>query len=260
MAEILRSKGSIGFVPTMGALHNGHLSLIKEARRENNYVIISIFVNPLQFGLNEDYERYPRTYENDYKLAEKEGVDYIFHPDVEDLYPEKQEAFVKMPDYEGILCGKKRPTHFQGVLTVVAKLFNIVKPNRAYFGQKDYQQAIIIKKMSKDLNFEIEIKILPTIREGDGLAMSSRNAYLSKDERKKAPILYQSLIKGGMLLESGKPIKDVIFIMKEMVEGEGFNVDYIEILDKDTLKEGKTLIAIAAKIGTTRLIDNIFVI
>ncbi|MEW6680777.1 MAG: pantoate--beta-alanine ligase [bacterium] len=259
VCDDLRQKGKIGFVPTMGALHKGHLSLIEKAKKENDFLVLSIFVNPLQFGPQEDYKRYPRPYQKDFKLAGDLGVDYLFHPRLKDLYPKKQETFVRIPDFEGLLCGKNRPTHFQGVLTVVAKLFNIVKPHRAYFGQKDFQQAIIIKKMVAELNFDIEIKTLPIIREKDGLALSSRNAYLTKEERKKAPILYQSLIEGKRLLESKRPTKEVLSVMKGMIEKKGFEIDYIEILDKNTLKKGKTLIALACKIGKTRLIDNILV-
>jgi len=259
ISDNLHKKGKIGFVPTMGALHKGHLSLIEKAREENDFLILSIFVNPLQFGPSEDYERYPRPYKEDVKLAKGGGVDYLFYPSVSDLYPEKQETFVKMPEFEGILCGRNRPTHFQGVLTVVAKLFNITKPHNAYFGQKDYQQAIMIRKMTKDLNFDVNIKILPIIREGDGLAMSSRNIYLSKEERGKASVLYQSLLKGKRLLEKGGDREEIISLMKGMIEREGFEIDYIEILDKETLKEGKTLIALAARIGKTRLIDNIII-
>lgn len=259
IADSLRKKGLIGFVPTMGALHKGHLSLLEKAREENDYVILSIFVNPLQFGLNEDYEKYPRLYEQDYKLAKEIGTDYLFHPEVDDIYPQKQETFVKIPYLEGILCGKSRPLHFQGVLTIVAKLFNIIKPHNAYFGQKDFQQAIMIKKMTKGLNFDINVQILPTIRENDGLAMSSRNAYLTTAEREKATILYQSLLKGCEMLKEKKPPSYIISQMAKMIEKQGFEIDYIEIIDTETLEkeiQNKTLIAIAASIGNTRLIDN----
>lgn len=256
IADNLRKKGSIGFVPTMGALHKGHLSLIEKARKENDFLILSIFVNPLQFAPNEDYERYPRPYEKDYKLAKRKGVDYLFYPDVSSLYPQEQEVFVKMPNFEGILCGRKRQMHFQGVLTIVAKLFNITKPHNAYFGQKDYQQAIMIKRMVEDLNFDINIKICSTMREDDGLAISSRNIYLSKEEREKAGVLYQALTKGASLLKKGENPKP---LMKEMIEKQGIKIEYIEILDKETLKEGKTLIALAVTMGKTRLIDNIIV-
>lgn len=259
IADALRRKGLIGFVPTMGGLHKGHLSLLEDARKENDFLLLSIFVNPLQFAPSEDYEAYPRQYKEDCRLAKEYKVDYLFSPSVSSLYPEEQEVFVKMPNFEGILCGRTRPSHFQGVLTIVAKLFNITKPHNAYFGQKDYQQAIMIKKMVAHLNFDIDIKILPTIRTDSGLALSSRNSYLSKEETKKASIIYQSLLKGAKLIKEGEREEDVIPLMKNMIENEGLKVEYIEILDKETLKKGKTLIAIACKIGKTRLIDNIVI-
>jgi len=260
IADSLRKKGLIGFVPTMGALHKGHLSLIEKAREENDFVVVSIFVNPLQFGRGEDYDRYQRSYKDDYALCKSCGVDYLFYPDVERLYPKKTKTFVRMPSLENVLCGKKRKGHFRGVLTVVAKLFNIVKPHNAYFGEKDFQQAVMIKNMVYDLNFDIGIKTLPTIREKDGLAISSRNSYLAPIERKKAPIIYRTLKEGKKLIEGGKDPSYVIDKMKKMIEKKGFLIEYIEIVDQETLKKfkkEKSLIAVSVHMGKTRLIDNI---
>lgn len=194
IAKKLKKEGkSIGFVPTMGYLHEGHLSLVRLSKQQNDITIMSIFVNPIQFGPNEDYDRYPRDFERDKSLAEKEGVDYIFYPSVEEMYPEDFKTVVSVKKITEIMCGKSRPGHFDGVATVVLKLFNIVNPDRAYFGQKDAQQLAVIKQMVKDLNLDVEIVPCPIVREQDGLAMSSRNVYLSEEERKSATVLYRAL-------------------------------------------------------------------
>lgn len=236
-----RSGKRISFVPTMGALHSGHLSLITAARRKSDIVAVSIFVNPTQFGPREDYKKYPRPFNRDKKLLEKCGADILFYPDADQMYPEGYSTYVNEERLSKTMCGISRPGHFRGVTTVVLKLFNIVQPDIAFFGQKDYQQALIIKKMVKDLDLPIKIKLMPIIREKDGLAMSSRNQYLSPEERKKAALLYQMLLKR-------KKIK-------------GIKLDYFVRVDKDTLRLAKkgTLLAIAGWVGKTRLIDNILV-
>lgn len=231
----------ISFVPTMGALHDGHLSLVRAARKAGDILVVSIFVNPIQFGPKEDYKRYPRPFSRDRKLLEENKVDILFHPRVEDMYPKDYSTYVVEEKLSNTMCGLSRPGHFKGVCTVVLKLFNIVQPDIAFFGQKDYQQALIIKRMVRDLNLPIKIKIMPTVREPDGLAMSSRNQYLSPEERKRAVLLYKSLL-------AGRPLK-------------GFKLDYFVKVDKDTLQPSKkpTLLAIAGWIGKTRLIDNILI-
>lgn len=264
MLNIKKSGKSIGFVPTMGALHEGHLSLVRRAKLENDVTVVSIFVNPKQFGPNEDFDRYPRNFERDKELLEKEGIDYIFYPSIEDMYPKGYETYVDLERLPNHLCGLSRPGHFRGVATVVAKLFNIVQPDRAYFGQKDYQQAKIIKRMVEDLNFPIEIVVMPIVREEDGLAMSSRNTYLSPEERKNASILYKSLQKAKDLILSGE--KDVSKIKNEMVKmlsSIESRIDYVEIVEPETLEKidripekGSVVIALAVYIGNARLIDN----
>jgi len=264
----LKLKGkSIGFVPTMGALHNGHLALIKEARKENDIVVVSIFVNPTQFGPNEDYLRYPRPFKEDVKKCKEAEVDYIFAPDVETMYPDDYLTFVKVEKLSDILCGAFRKNHFRGVATVVLKLFNIVKPDIAYFGLKDYQQFIIIKKMIEDLNLDIKIKGIPTVRDLDGVALSSRNTYLSKEEREEATLLYKSLLGAKDLILNGernsKKIKK--FIYKKLTSGKIIkkkNIDYISIVHPEKLEELKyiekeAVIALAVLVGKARLIDNI---
>jgi len=257
---------SIGFVPTMGFLHEGHLSLMRRAKAENDFMAISIFVNPLQFGAGEDYDEYPRDLERDQALAEMVGCDLIFHPSVREMYPAGYATFVKVEKLTEGLCGASRPGHFLGVTTVVTKLFNLVRPDRAYFGQKDAQQAFVIKKMVEDLNMNLEVIILPTVREPDGLAMSSRNKYLTPEQRKEAVVLYKSLKEAEKLIKKGeteaKTIKDSIFhIISQAPQAK---VDYIEIVDTEELRpvyeiQGECLIAIAVKFGRTRLIDNILV-
>lgn len=255
---------TIGFVPTMGYLHEGHLSLVKKARAQNDIVIMSIFVNPTQFGPNEDFDKYPRDFGRDKSLAEKEGVDYILYPSVEEMYPDDFKTVVSVKKITEIMCGKSRPGHFDGVATVVLKLFNIVKPDKAYFGQKDAQQLAVIKQMVNDLNLDIEIVPCEIVREKDGLAMSSRNTYLTPDERKSATVLYKSLLLAKELIEKGE--KDVDKIKNSMIEliskEKPARIDYIEFVNSNTFErlekiEGNVLIALAVFIGHTRLIDNI---
>jgi len=262
----LRAQGkTIGFVPTMGFLHEGHLSLMRQARAENDIVIISIFVNPTQFGPQEDYDAYPRDLTRDCNLVMEISVDAVFAPSVREMYREGYNTFVEV---EGTLtqrlCGASRPGHFRGVTTVVAKLFNLVKPHRAYFGQKDAQQLIVIQRMVNDLNFAIEIVPMPTIREHDGLAMSSRNKNLNKEERQSALVLYKSLNLAMDMINTGE--RDAAKIrtkMQRLIETEKkAKIDYISLVDAHTLEElttltGEILIALAVFIGNTRLIDNV---
>jgi len=257
---------TIGFVPTMGALHIGHLSLIRKARGENDKVVVSIFVNPTQFGPKEDYRRYPRNLKLDSHLCRKEGADVIFYPAVRQMYPVDYKTYVVVQDLSDCLCGKFRPGHFKGVATVVTKLINIVSPDVAYFGQKDAQQAIIIKKMAEDLNLAVKIKIMPTIREKDGLAMSSRNTYLSPSERKDAVVLYQALRLAADLIRQGnRNSLDIIRKMRQLInKRRSAKIQYISIVCPQDLKpvdkiKGEVLIALAVFIGKTRLIDNIIV-
>src|SRR3989339_746288 len=258
-----RKKLTVGFVPTMGALHQGHLTLMQQAKKENDLVIISIFVNPLQFGPKEDFKRYPRNLKDDAGLARAAGVDIIFAPATEEMYHNTL-TFVDMPKITDKLCGKSRPGHFRGVLTVVTKLFNIIRPDSAYFGQKDFQQALIIKKMTQDLNLNLKIKTLPTVREPDGLAMSSRNKYLDVTQRSYANRLYQSLLKAKELILSGeKGCNKIIKAMSNIIKTiPGNRIDYVEITNPETLESVKqiknrpVLIALAVYAGKTRLIDN----
>lgn len=253
----------VGLVPTMGFLHEGHLSLIKKAVAENDKVIVSVFVNPTQFGPNEDFEAYPRDLNKDAALCEEAGADLIFHPEPEEMYPDGFCSSVNMTGLTDALCGKSRPIHFQGVCTVVSKLFNIAAPDNAYFGEKDAQQLAIIKRMVKDLNFDIKITGCPIIREEDGLAKSSRNTYLNPEERQAALVLSKAVKCGRSLVEGGE--KDSAVILKEMksiIENEPLaRIDYVEIVDMNTMKnidkvKGDVLCAMAVYIGKTRLIDN----
>ncbi len=260
-----KEKGEIvGFVPTMGYLHKGHISLIKRAREENGVVVVSIFVNPTQFGPGEDFERYPRDEKRDTEILEKENVDIVFIPDTRQMYKEEHKTWVYVEKYSEILEGNFRPGHFKGVCTVVLKLFNIVQPDKSYFGWKDAQQLIIIKKMVEDLNIPVEIIGCPTVREEDGLAASSRNVYLSKKEREKAICLYKALkkieemVKDG-IVETKKLIEEGKKVIKE---AEGVKLQYLKIVDIENLKEVKkagknTIVLGAIKIGDVRLIDNI---
>ena len=254
----------LGFVPTMGALHEGHLSLVRAAIAECDAVAVSIFVNPLQFGPNEDLAKYPRTFERDCELLRKEDVDFVFAPEMEEMYPEKAITYVTVEGLSEKLCGRSRPTHFRGVTTVVAKLFHIVEPDLAFFGQKDAAQAAIIRRMVLDLNFSVEIIVCPIVRAPDGLAMSSRNGYLSPQERKSALVLYRTLQEVQRNFDKGEHnSKGLIEAGNKVLRAEtGVRLDYFEIVDPDTLDPMETirhpaLIAIAAFVGTTRLIDNV---
>lgn len=260
-----KSQGlKVGFVPTMGYLHEGHESLIKRASEENDKVVVSIFVNPIQFGPKEDLSTYPRDLERDSKVCEGAGADIIFHPKSEEMYFEDFSTFVDMNGLTSGLCGKSRPTHFRGVCTVVTKLFNIVSPDRAYFGEKDAQQLAIIKRMVRDLNIDVEVIGCPIIREEDGLAKSSRNTYLSEKERESAVILNKALKKGKDLIEKGeRKAQAVLNIIKETIESEPLaKIDYVSIVDTDSLQDVDTidksvLVAIAVYINNkARLIDN----
>lgn len=261
----MRNK-SIGFVPTMGAIHEGHLSLIRRAKEENDVTVVSIFVNPIQFSKGEDYERYPRTIERDRELLKALDIDYLFLPDEHSLYPQSYSTYVVVEGLSDKLCGKFRPSHFRGVATIVCKLFNIVRPTKAYFGQKDYQQTLIVRKMVDDLNLDIEIVVGPTIRESDGLAMSSRNLYLNQKEREAATVIYRSLKEGERLLKEGKNPTDVSAEIRKILQSEPLvsEIQYAGVYDPKTLDESNEskdeyLIAVAIKIGETRLIDNLLV-
>lgn len=257
---------SIGYVPTMGYLHEGHRSLIEAARANNDKVVVSIFVNPMQFAPSEDLDSYPRDLEKDAKMCEDAGVDLIFHPEPSEMYNDGFCSYVDMNGLTTELCGKTRPTHFRGVQTVVLKFFNIIKPDRAYFGQKDAQQLAVIKRMVADLNVDVEIIGCPIIRESDGLAKSSRNTYLNPDERKAALILNKSLKLGRELIESGETdSKAVIKAISDNINTEPLaKIDYVNVVDFSTItpvdKIGKSvLVAIAVYIGKTRLIDNFII-
>ena len=261
--ERLHSRGrTIGFVPTMGALHEGHLSLIGRARRENQVVVASLFVNPLQFGPREDFKSYPRNLGRDRRLLSQKKVDYLFIPDAVSFYPAGFQTFVEVAELSRGLCGKFRPGHFRGVATVVTKLFNVVRPDRTYFGAKDYQQAVLIRRMAKDLNFDIEVKILPTVRDQDGLALSSRNAYLSIPNRAKALAIPQAL---AWLKEEVRTGKRNLGMLRSGVRGRLRRsldqVDYVEFVEPMTLQSvkrirGPFVAAVAGWVGKTRLIDN----
>ncbi|APC07331.1 pantoate--beta-alanine ligase [Neomoorella thermoacetica] len=260
-----RQRGlSIGLVPTMGYLHEGHLSLARAARQQNDVVIMSIFVNPTQFGPNEDFARYPRDLERDRELAAGAGVDAVFAPAVEEMYPAGYATYVQVEGLTEVLCGASRPGHFRGVTTVVNKLFNIVQPDRAYFGQKDYQQALVIKRMVRDLNFPIEIITIPTVREADGLALSSRNKYLTPEQRRSALSLHRALNLGSDLIKAGEREAAAVrrAMEKEITAWPETRIDYVAISDADTLKPlekiaGRVLLALAVWVGNTRLIDNV---
>lgn len=256
---------TIGFVPTMGALHEGHLSLIKRAKMENDITVASIFINPIQFSPSEELEKYPRDIENDTIKLRKEEIDVLFLPDNNLMYASGFSTYINVDIISEKLCGRFRPGHFKGVATVVAKLLNIVSPTRAYFGQKDFQQSVIIRRMVKDLNLNVDIVACPTIREHDGLAMSSRNSYLDEEQRKAAPVLYRCLKKASDTIKSGiistEQIKE---LMSGVLSEEALvrQIDYASVYHPETLEEvkdikGEVLIAAAVRIGNTRLIDNI---
>jgi pantoate--beta-alanine ligase len=264
--KIKRQQKTIGFVPTMGFLHDGHISLIKRARLVSDVVVVSIFVNPAQFGPKEDFSAYPRDIKRDTLLCAEADVDMLFMPSVSEMYPEGHLTYINIEKITDVMCGASRPGHFKGVATIVAKLFNIVKPDKAFFGLKDYQQTVVIKRMAADLNMDIDIEVLPTIREPDGLAMSSRNFYLNEEERKAAACLYRSLMKAEEMIKSGeKEGLKIIDAMKKIINVEKLGkIDYITIADAETLEEVKTIdrkvvIALAVWIGKTRLIDNIVI-
>ncbi len=258
------TSGPVGFVPTMGYLHTGHISLVSQARTDNSLLVVSIFVNPIQFGPNEDFADYPRDKERDLALLKQENTDVVFIPSNAEMYPHGFSSWVEVEKITGRLEGNQRPGHFRGVTTVVAKLFNIVEPTRAYFGQKDAQQALTIKKMVADLNINIEIIVLPTLREKDGLAMSSRNVYLNANERQAATVLFRALTLAQKLRDNGE--KNAKLMRQEMValinKEPLARIDYVSIADTETLDElneidRPALASLAVRIGKTRLIDNI---
>lgn len=255
---------SIGLVPTMGYLHEGHISLVEASRKENDITVMSIFVNPTQFGVNEDFDKYPRDFGGDSAKAGEAGTDIIFAPAAAEMYPQGYGTYVDLTGITDRMCGKSRPGHFRGVATIVAKLFNIVEPDRAYFGQKDAQQVAVISKMVRELNMNIEIVACPIVREKDGLAMSSRNIYISSEERKAALVLSKSLFTAEKLVADGERDAERLrlFIEKEINSEKLAEIDYITVVDATTLEEVKTLegnvlAAVAVKFGKTRLIDNI---
>ncbi len=266
--DLAKYKGKqIGFVPTMGYLHEGHLSLIRAARKENRLVIVSIFVNPTQFGENEDLTTYPKDLKRDLELCKKENVDIVFAPSIKELYPEGEKRTVEAnPDLKTKMCGKSRPIHFDGVATVVHKLFELIEPTRAYFGQKDYQQFLIIKCMAQHYFPVMEIVMCPIVREKDGLAMSSRNEYLTEEEREQASVLNESLELAKKMIKEGEIKADNIkkAITEKINTKPLADVDYIALADADTLEDtkiikGKIVIALAVKFGKARLIDNMLI-
>ncbi len=264
-SESHRMRGrKLGFVPTMGFLHEGHLSLMRRARQENDILVASVFVNPTQFGPSEDLDRYPRDAEGDRAKCEASGVDALFMPQALELYPEKPVVFVAVEGVSEVLEGALRPGHFRGVATIVAKLFNIVKPHRAYFGQKDFQQCVVIKRMVAGLNLDVEVAVLPTVREQDGLAMSSRNSYLNEAERRAAAVIWRALSEGERLFRTGQ--RDVALLQSAvrgvLTQEPGLPIDYVELVDPDSLLptavvESRTVILVAVRVGRTRLIDNL---
>lgn len=265
--KAVRSRGQrTGLVPTMGALHDGHLSLIQAAKRECGYTVVSIFVNPTQFGPGEDFDRYPRPIESDLEKCRREGVDVVFNPPPEEMYPADPVTTVQVAKLTDKLCGEFRPGHFAGVATVVTKLFNIVQPDAAFFGQKDAQQALVIRRMIQDLNIPVALRVCPTVRSESGLALSSRNHYLGEGELAQAACLYQALQEARTLLKKGvRDSAEILSALRRRIEQAGpCRIQYLSIVDPDTLQEVDTvdrpvLIALAVKIGQTRLIDNIIV-
>lgn len=254
----------IGFVPTMGYFHEGHLSLVRVAKKKSDVLVVSIFVNPTQFGPKDDFKRYPKDLKRDKRLLKEIGCDFLFVPDIKNMYPEGYDTYVEVENLTRLLEGASRPEHFKGVTTIVAKLFNIVQPDIAVFGQKDFQQAVVIKRMVKDLNFFVKIIVAPTIREKSGLALSSRNMYLSFEEKKQALVLYQSLNLAKKMIESGeRDSRRIKNRMRRLIqEKPRAKIDYIAINDLETLKplkevKGDVLISLAVRVGKTRLIDNI---
>jgi len=265
LVKAARSKGKkIGFVPTMGALHIGHISLIKAARKNTNFVVVSIFVNPTQFVPGEDFEKYPRPLDADLEICKKAGADVVFAPSAKEMYPMKNLTWVNVEKLTQPLCGRSRPGHFRGVATVCTKLFNIVAPDIAFFGQKDAQQTTVIKKMAADLNMPLEIVVCPTIREKNGLAVSSRNRYLTAQEKKDAASIYKSLQKCEQMVKEGTLETEPIIAQMRKILSPVCSIEYISIVDARTLETidkiaGPAIAAVAVKIGTTRLIDNILI-
>lgn len=266
VANFKQENKSIGLVPTMGALHEGHASLINASAKENDITIVSVFVNPTQFGPNEDYEAYPRTLENDCIVAQNAGADVVFAPKNKDLYPNEDMTWVEVTgDITKVLCGRTRPIHFRGVTTVVSKLFNLSRADRAYFGLKDAQQTEVLRRMVDDLFFNVELRIMPIVREADGLAKSSRNTYLSPEERKSALILSKSLKLAKEAFTNGqRDVEAILNLVKDTIQSEKTSqIDYVEMYKLPGLKpvgnkiEGRVLLALAVKFGTTRLIDNV---
>lgn len=268
LSDLLRRDGmTIGFVPTMGYLHEGHVSLIRKSKEFCSKTIVSIFVNPTQFSPNEDLEKYPRNFERDFEMLENASVDYLFFPNTTEIYSSDSETFVNLDVLSKKLEGEFRPTHFRGVATIVTILLNCVKPHYSFFGQKDAQQAAVIKKMVKDLKFDCSIVICPIIRENDGLAMSSRNVYLNSQERQDAALIYQSLLKADQLIKDGERNSNTIISesLNIINKVENFSLDYLKIVDSETFQELEHLntlscyILIACKVGNTRLIDNLLI-
>ena len=264
VSEVKKKGRTLGFVPTMGYLHEGHLALVREAKRTCQTVVVSIFVNPTQFGPQDDFERYPRDFERDLRMLDEEGVDAVFVPTVAEVYPKGYVTYVTLKGLTDCLCGRSRPGHFEGVATVVTKLFNMVRPDKAFFGQKDGQQVLVIRKMVEDLNMDAEIVAVPTVREPDGLAMSSRNFYLSREERKAAPVLYQALMTAQTAFENGerKPERLCKIVMDILAGEPQARVDYVEIrsipnLDSVEIIDRPVLLAAAVYFTKTRLIDNV---
>lgn len=267
LVKTARSQGKkIGFVPTMGALHVGHISLIDAAVQQTDFVVVSIFVNPTQFGAGEDLEKYPRPFEQDVRICEGKGVDAVFAPKPEEMYPAENLTWVTVEKLTEPLCGQFRPGHFRGVTTVCAKLFNIVRPDVAFFGQKDAQQAVVIERMVTDLNIPLEIVVCPTVREPDGLAVSSRNQYLTEKQRKNAVHIHKSLQKCRQMIEAGATdVQQIIAEMRKVLgEVPSMKIEYVSIVDAETLQRlehiaGRALAAVAVRLGSARLIDNVLV-
>lgn len=265
--ESLRREGKTnGFVPTMGAFHEGHISLMRRARADNDVVVVSIFVNPIQFGRGEDFDSYPRDLHGDLAQAERAGVDLVFAPSAEAIYPKGFQTYVDVTELTEGLCGASRPGHFRGVCTVVTKLFNLVRPHRTYFGQKDYQQSVVVRRLVADLNFDLDVVILPTVREDDGLAMSSRNVRLTPEERRAASVLYASLGRAKERVRAGeRSAKAILEEVRALIEAEPLaRIDYVTLCNAETLKpldriEGPALVALAVRFGETRLIDNLLI-
>ncbi|HZD93297.1 MAG TPA: pantoate--beta-alanine ligase [Candidatus Sulfotelmatobacter sp.] len=264
--EAHRAGKRVGFVPTMGALHEGHLSLVRTARAQTEVVIVSVFVNPTQFGPTEDFSRYPRDPERDSAMLAAEKTDYLFMPSTEEMYPAGATSWVTVEELSEKLDGRSRPGHFRGVTTVVAKLFNIVQPDFAFFGQKDAVQVAVVSKMARDLNLDVRVVVCPIVRKADGLAMSSRNAYLNPEQRKQATVLYRSLMRVQSLVDRGEASSARLLVagMQVMAEEPAVKLDYFEIVSRETLDpvadvSRGALVAVAAYVGSTRLIDNVVV-